>query len=163
MGLPSTRRGDRVGGAPALGQVELLIQRRHAAGGDAHQEHADLAVVLLAQPPVVLPGDAGAVIPLLGEAARVDDADDSDRAVGGGRDQFVDEDRLDLGLDVAVVPGGVVDELLQGRDLPVADVQGDRLDALTLGADHQPFDIGVGVVLGLFSAEQGGETLVEVE
>ena len=70
---------------------------------------------------------------------------------------------LKLGLDVVVVPRGDVDELLQRRDLAVADVQGDRLDALSLGADHQPFDIGVGVVLSLFLAEQGGEPLVELD
>ena len=48
-------------------------------------------------------------------------------------------------------------------DLAVADVQGDRLDALALGADHQPFDVGVGVILSLFLAEQGGESLVELD
>jgi hypothetical protein len=42
-----------------------VIQQRRAAGGDAHQEDADLAVVLLAEPAVVLPGHAGAVAPFL--------------------------------------------------------------------------------------------------
>ena len=62
-----------------------------------------------------------------------------------------------------MLPGGAVDELLQGRDLAVADVQGDRLDALALGADHQPFDVGVGMILGLLPAEHGGEALVELD
>ena len=140
-----------------------MVQQRRAAGGDAHEEDPDLAVVLLAEPAVVLPGHAGAVIALLGEAALVDHPDRADRAAGGGGDQFVGEDGLDLGLDVVVVPGGDVDELLQRRDLAVADVQGDRLDALALGADHQPFDVGVGVILSLFLAEQGGEPLVELD
>jgi hypothetical protein len=128
-----------------------------------HQEDPDLAVVLLAQPAVVLPGHAGAVIPLLGEAALVDHPDGADRAAHSGGDQFVGEDRLDLGLHRVVIPGGAVDELLQRRHLAVADIQGDRLDALALGADHQPLDVGVGVILGLLLAEQGGEALVELD
>ena len=149
--------------APTLGQVELMVQHRRAAGGDAHEEDPDLAVVLLAQPAVVLTVHTGTVIALLGEAALVDHPDHADRAADGGGDQFVGEHRLDLGLHVVVIPGGDVDELLQRRDLAVADVQGDRLDALSLGADHQPFDVGVGVILSLFLAEQGGEPLVELD
>jgi len=45
----------------------------------------------------------------------------------------------------------------------VADQQGDRLDALALGADHQPLDVVVGMILGLFLAEGRGEPLVEVD
>ena len=78
-------------------------------------------------------------------------------------DQFVEEEALDLGLNVLVVPGGDVDELLHRGDLAVADVQGDRFDALAFGADHQPFDVGVGVVLGLLLAEVGGESFVELD
>ena len=173
LGLEADRLGDvdlvaavatRLGVlAPRLGQVELMIQQRRAAGGDAHQEDPDLAVVFLAEPAVVLPRHAGTVIALLGEAALVDDPDDTDRAVRGGGDQLLGEDGLDLGLDVVVVPGGDVDELLHRGDVAVADVQGDRLDALALGADHQPFDVGVGVVLGLLLAEEGSESLVELD
>ena len=102
-------------------------------------------------------------IALLGEAALVDDADDADGRAGGRGDQLVGEDGLDLGLDVVVVPGGDVDELLQAGDVAVADDQGDRLDALAVGADHQPFDVVVGVVLGLLLAEERGEPLVELD
>ena len=35
--------------------------------------------------------------------------------------------------------------------------------ALAFGADHQPLDIGIGVILGLLPAEQGGEALVELD
>ena len=45
----------------------------------------------------------------------------------------------------------------------MADEQGDRLDALALGADHQPLDVVVGVVLGLLLAEERGEPLVELD
>jgi len=44
----------------------------------------------------------------------------------------------------------------------VADQQSDRLCALAPGADHQPFDVVVGMILGLFLAEEPGEPLVEV-
>ena len=88
------------------GQVELMIQQRRAAGGDAHEEDPDLAVVLLAEPAVVLPVHAGTVLPLLGEAALVDHPDRADRAADSGGDQLVGEHGLDLGLDVARDPRG---------------------------------------------------------
>ena len=139
-----------------------MIQQRRAAGGHADQVDPDLAVVFLAQPTVVLPIDTGAVIALLGEAALVDHAD---RAHGIGRrggGQLVGEDRLDLGLDVVVIPGGGVEELLQGRDPAIAHQQGDGFDALAFGAGHQPLHIDVGVVLGLILAEEGSEPLVKL-
>ena len=172
LGLEARRLGDvdllatvpaRLGlFAPILGQVELMVQQGRATGGDAHQEDADLAVVLLAQAAVVLPSHAGAVVALLGEAALVDHPDHSDRAGGRRRHQLVGEDGLDLGLDVVVTPGRDVDELPKRRDLTVADVQGDRLDALAFGADHQPLDVGIGMILSLFLAEEGGESLVKL-
>src|SRR3954447_12781072 len=55
------------------------------------------------------------------------------------------------------------DELLQPGDVAVADQQSDRLDALTLGADHQPFDVVIRMILGLILAEERGEPLVEVD
>ena len=44
---------------------------------------------------------------------------------------------LDLGHHVVVRPGGGGDELLHALDVAAADQQGDRLDALAVGADHQ--------------------------
>ena len=46
---------------------------------------------------------------------------------------------------------------------PVPTQQGDRLDALALGAAQEPLEVGVGVVLGLLLAEEGGESLVELD
>lgn len=140
-----------------------MVQHRGALGGDAHEEDPDLAVVLLAEPAVVLTGRAGAVIALLGKAALVDHTDRADRAADAGGHQFVGEHGLDLGLHVVVVPGSVVDEFLQGRGASVADVQGDRFDALSLGADHQSLDIDVRMILSLFLAEQGREPLVGLD
>jgi hypothetical protein len=76
---------------------------------------------------------AGAVIALPGEAALVDDPHHADTGVDRGGDQLLDEDLVDLGLDVVVTPGGDIDELLQCEDLAVADIEGDRLDALAFG------------------------------
>ena len=110
-----------------------------------------------------MPRHAGTLIALLGEAALVDDPHDTDRAARGRGDQLLGEDGVNLGLNVFVVPGGDVDELLHRGDLAVADSQGDRLDALAFGADHQPFDIGIGVVLCLLLAEEGSESFVELD
>ena len=119
-------------------QVQLVIQQGDARGGDADQEDADLAVVLLAQPAVVLPGHAGALGPLLGEGRLVDHADDADRRARRRGGQLVGEGGLDLGLDVVVLPGGDGDELLEAGDLAGADAEGDRLDALASGQLIRP-------------------------
>jgi hypothetical protein len=103
------------------------------------------------------------VRPLLGEGTLVDDADDTGRRALRRGGQVVLEGGLDLGLDVVGLPGGAVDELLQAGDVAVADEQGDRLDALPLGAGHQPLDVVVGVELGLLLAEERGESLVELD
>ena len=135
-----------------------MIQQGDAARGGPHQEDPDLAVVFLAQATVVLPGHADTLIALLAEGALVDDPHDPHRVGTRRGDQLGGEDGLEFGLDILVVPGGDIDKLLQGRDLAGADMQRDGLDALALGADHQPFDVGVSVILSLFLAEQGGES-----
>ena len=60
-----------------------------------------MAVVFLAQPTVVLPIDAGTVVALLGEAALVDDPDDTHGAGCDTGGQVVGEDPLDLDLETA--------------------------------------------------------------
>src|SRR3954454_10883121 len=149
--------------APRLGQEQLVVQQRRPGRGHADQEDADLAVVLLAEPAVMLPGHAGGMRPLLGEGRLIDDPDDADRGAGRRGGQLVDEEGLGLGLDVVVRPGAGADELLQAGDIAVADQQRDRLDALALGADHQPFDVVISMILGLLLAEERGEPLVEVD
>jgi hypothetical protein len=110
----------------------------------------------------VLPGHTGPLIALLGEGALVDDAHDADRAVGGGGDQLVGDEGLDLGLRVVVVPGGESEELLQPRDLAVADLQDTRFAALALGADHPPGDGGGSGILGRLVAASGSPSLVKL-
>jgi hypothetical protein len=97
----------------------------------------------------VLPGHADALGPLLGEGRLIEDAD---HPGGRGRrrgDQFISEEALEFALDVIVRPGCDVDELLQARDLAGTDIQGDRFDALALGAGQEPLEIGIGMILGL--------------
>jgi hypothetical protein len=103
------------------------------------------------------------VPPLLGEGRLVDDPDGADRRAGGRGDQLGGEQRLRLGHDIVVRPGAGADELLQARDVAMADQQGDRLDALALGAGHQPLEVVEGMVLGLVPAEERGEPLVELD
>ncbi len=45
----------------------------------------------------------------------------------------------------------------------MADQEGDRLDALAVGADHQALDVVIGMVLSLLLTEERGEPLVEVD
>jgi hypothetical protein len=54
-------------------------------------------------------------------------------------------------------------KLLEARDISVADEQGDRLDALAFGADHQPLEVVVGMILGLLLAEEQGEAFVKLD
>src|SRR3954470_13579488 len=104
----------------------------------------------------------GALGPLLGGAGFVDHADGPDGRAGRRGDQLVGEGGLDLGPDVVRLPGGDTDELLEPRDAPVAGAQGDRFDALALGAAHQALEIGIGVALSLFLAEERGGAPVEL-
>jgi hypothetical protein len=53
---------------PLLGPIELVLQQGRAGRGDADEEDADLAVVLLAEPAAPLAGHAGGVVALLGRA-----------------------------------------------------------------------------------------------
>ena len=130
---------------------------------DCREKDPDLAVVFLAQASVVLTGDSGALVSLLGKGALVENPNDSDRAACYGGHQLLGEDVLEVGLDFFVIPGAAVDELLHCGDFAVAHVERDRLDALALGTDHQPLDVGEGIVLGLGLAEGWSEPLVEVD
>src|SRR4051812_47747775 len=69
-----------------------------ACGFPLSQAFLAHAIVLLAEPAVVLPGHARRVRPLPGEGALVDDADGADGGVGRRRGQLVVEGGLDLGL-----------------------------------------------------------------
>ena len=76
---------------------------------------------------------------------------------------MLNEEGLRFGLDVIIRPGRGPDELLEARNLAVADAQRNRLDTLTLGTTHHPLEVGVGVVLRLHLTEEGGELLVELD
>jgi hypothetical protein len=101
--------------------------------------------------------------PILGKGTLVDHAHDPDWAGCCGSQQLLGEDVLKVGLDFFVIPGAAVDELLHRRDIAIAHVESNPLDALAVGADHQALDVGKGIVLSLGLAEGESEPLVEVE
>ncbi len=85
-----------------------MVQQRGPRGGNADEEDADLAVVFLAEPAVVLPGHARGVYALLGEGRLVDDTDDAGGRPGRRGDQLAVEDGLEFSLDVVVLPGALL-------------------------------------------------------
>src|SRR5271166_1786051 len=100
------------GVAPVLGQKQLMRKKGRSPGSDRREKDPDLAVVFLAQATVVLTGDSCALVALLGEGTLVDNANDSDRAACRGGHQLLGDDMLKVGLDIFVIPGAAVDELL---------------------------------------------------
>jgi hypothetical protein len=119
-------------------EIQLMIQQGDSVGGHADQEDANLAVVLLAEPAVVLPRHARGVRPLLGVGTLVDDAQGPDRRAERRREEVVAENGLALGLNVIVLSGGDADEILEPGDLSDAVAQSDRLNALGLGTHISP-------------------------
>src|SRR5262249_28876702 len=78
-----------------------------------------------------------------------------------GGDQGLGEGGLDLPLDQAVVPGRGTEELLQGPNLAIAQVQGDGFGVLAAFLQEQAAQVGQGMALGGLVAEQRGEALVQ--
>ena len=115
-----------------------------------------LAVGPLAQRAAVLPLDADGVPPLLGEAGVVDDEQTAGIGEGLGHDAAV------APPDVVLVPGALVDELLQGL-VGVGDVEVEaarqpadhRLDALAFAVGEQSVEIDAAPG-GLPGAIEGG-------
>jgi len=93
---------------PALRQVEPHIDRRVPRPVGQHREHRHLAVIDLAQPPAPLSGHANRAIPLLNEAALVEDQ----RAVRLATQQAVGI-TADPRDDRLVPPRRVADEVLE--------------------------------------------------
>ena len=93
---------------PALWQIEPHVDRRVPLAVGQHREHRDLAVIDLAQAAAPLPGNTHRVLPLLGEAALVDDQ-------GAGR--LATEQTIRVTADLLhhrlVPPGRVADEVLE--------------------------------------------------
>src|SRR5262249_43408515 len=134
---------------PALGQVELTVQRRVPAGGGVGEGDAKLAVVLLAEPAAPLPRHPARLTPRLGEAAGVED---QDRLRVG---QHLAEVAAEFGHDGLVVPAACADEVLD-RLAVDAGLDGDRLAGLALEPAEQAADDerGVGPLLGAVEAWQ---------
>ena len=148
--LPLGAVGDLVGDAgrpaavavvvPGLGQEQVGIdQGLVAATGDA-QVDGDDAVVDLAQLAAVLPLHAGGLGALLARAGLIDDADGAQLVVGQG--VRVGRRGVAGWCGPAVVPGVVVQELLEGAD-GGAGGQGDGLDRLARQVGEQAAAVDV--------------------
>jgi hypothetical protein len=135
-----------------------------ALGADVVGGDGDLAVGLLAQRAAVLLLDADGVSPLLGEG----DVVEEEVALGAG------ESLRQVGTvaaeDVGLVPGALVDDLLQGLpgSLAVQAVgqgaaAGERLDALAFVVEQQPLQVDAGPQGGLGLREVGGVVAQAVE
>jgi hypothetical protein len=114
------------------------------------QEGADRAVLDLAAPPAPRAGHAAGGVPLLGDAAAVDDE-------GGGRSRPpVADVAAESGPHGPVVPGGPADRGLDGLALQAGPV-GKGLGGLPLqaGAFTAPDGGGVGALLGPVEGGQG--------
>jgi len=118
----------------------------------------DLAIGLLAQGAAVLALDADGALALLGEGDVVED----EEALGAG--ERAGQERPVAAQDGVVVPGALVDELLQGlvgvgdsQGLGQGDAAGERLDALALAVEQQPLEVDAGPRGGPRPAEVGGE------
>jgi hypothetical protein len=108
---------------PAVRQIEPHVDRRVPLAVRQHREHRDLAIVDLAQPPRPLPGHADRTIPLLGEAALVDDQ--GARRLAAQKTIRV---RSDLRHHRLVVPRRVADEMLKLLGAAILNHGGHRLE-----------------------------------
>src|ERR1019366_7480553 len=155
--------------SPNLGQIQLVIQQGAAGGSNAHQEHTDLAVVLLAKPTTILPLHAHTLATLFGKARTVEHADGADRPVGRARHQLLGEDRLDFVLHVLGVPGRLRKKTLQIENLILTDTivvgfakdQGHWFGALAFAAQEQAVEIDQGLSLSFFATEEGRKAIVQ--
>jgi hypothetical protein len=139
-----------------------------AGGADVVDRRGDLAIGLLPQGAAILPLDADGMLPLLGEAGVVEDEDPFGAGEGSSQVLAIAPD------EHFVVPGALVDELLEGL-LGILDVQvrwesdtaGEGLDALTFAVLEQPLEINAtpeGLpLMREVVAEYGGIILESVE
>src|SRR5581483_4812650 len=148
-------------GQPAVRQVQAQVQRVMALGADVMHRDGDLAVGLLAQGTTVLALDADGVLTLFGERDIVKEED----ALGTG------EGRGEVGAvaaeDLLLIPGALVDELLEGllgvlagQPLGQGDTAGERLDTFAFAVEQESLEINAGPAGGLglreILSEEGG-------
>lgn len=110
---------------PTLGQIQPRVDQRRVRPSAQRREHADLAVVDLAQTSVPLPCDPNRTLPLLGDAAFIDQQ---------GRLRRATQQRIlqgDLIQDSAFVPAGVGEEVLQHLIVALGHDLGHALHVLT--------------------------------
>src|SRR5262249_57132299 len=121
-------------GQPDLGQVQAQVEGVVALGADVVDTDGDLTVGLLAQGAAVLALDADGALALLGEGDVVEEEDGLRAGESLGQEGAV------AAQDGLVVPGALVDELLQGlvfvldagQPFGQRDAAGQRLAGLSL-------------------------------
>lgn len=122
--------------------------------------NGDQAVVHLAGASAPLPLHAGRLIPLLGGAGLVDQADHAELAAGGARrgHMIAHHAALKLIPHPGVIPSVMGQELLQRADRGPAR-QGDGFDALARQVAHQTAGVGRQVPPGLAAREATGKRM----
>ena len=129
-------------GRPILGKIEPKGDRQARVLVGYRQRHRNLTIVLLAELPAILPGDANGMNALLRESRVVDDPS-SDSAALFDRRQNKGSNLPQQGL---LRPVGVRDKMVQRlmRALNPAglDAGCNRLDALALAGKDKPFAVG---------------------
>src|SRR5262249_25305003 len=129
--------------APLLGQVQLGIEGEDLLRGRVLEGDGDLAVTHLAQGAAVLAGDADGGLPPLWGASCVQHP----RAAGADGSEHAARQAV---ADGAVLPGALVDELLQGLLVVAgpavdnAEALGQRLDALAVAVEEQAAEVDLG-------------------
>src|SRR4051794_15389364 len=147
--LAARRRSPPLG--PRLGQVEPAVDQRVPPAAAVGQEHADLAVLDLAQGAAVLPRHPGRVPALLGEAGLVDD---QHRILGAQA-----PDRV-LAAQVAgrlLVPEHVAEHPLRAPGPGVADRLRELPAVLALDRPEQPLQVAPRLLARLGAHEQPAE------
>ena len=119
-----------------FGKEKIAVEHGAKTGvkGGVTEVNADNTVVDLAGVAAPLALDAGGFFAGLGMTGIVDDAD------GLGIGMITNDELLDAIANVAAVPGGPIEELLEGTARRAVEV-GDGLNALTFQVGELPFDI----------------------
>ena len=133
---------------PALGEIQLRIEKRHATGGRVSQERAHLTVVDFPESAAPLTLDTDGIVALLGESRAVKDE------YTVWTSYLLDDVTLHLLAQLCIRPGTLAHEPLQWPPIEIMGV-GDRLDRLPLQPAHKSFEIDTEMRSLLRSSQHG--------
>ncbi len=132
---------------PALGEVELAIDKNATAARRVDEVHAHLAVLGLAEPAAPLARDTDRVLTALREGGAVDDDD----AIRGA--DLLNDVRAHLGTRSLVGPLAGTDEVLERPAIEAVGSR-DRLDRLTFEIPEEALDVHLHVASLLLAVDQ---------